>query len=83
MYRTRLQETRLVDLVLDYAGRLFPIEVKLNSHPTRVASWRFVVPTRRQAAASALILAPVASAYPLGDGITVCPWDAAPAADKG
>ncbi|TVR48239.1 MAG: ATP-binding protein [Planctomycetota bacterium] len=68
-----------VDLILAYNGRLHPIEMKGNSHPTRadmrgITAWRSTYPDHAQD--PALILAPVAAAYQIADTCWVIPWNA-------
>lgn len=67
-----------VDLVLELDNRYFPIEIKLNSHPSKfdargIAKFRKTYPALQIEAG--LIIAPVAEIFPLDDNCYVVPWD--------
>lgn len=70
-----------VDLLLEWNGRLFPIEIKLDSQPG-ARDLRGIRALRQThpglIADRALIIAPVEQAYSLAAGVSVVPWDAAP-----
>ncbi len=69
-----------VDIVLERAGILFPIEVKLASQPARndcrgLQAFRATYPTAR--IATALIIAASPSFHPISENECVMPFDAA------
>jgi hypothetical protein len=68
-----------VDVVLEYSGRLFPIEITLRSNPGRdkagaMRAFRDAYPG--VAADRGLIIAPVEQPYAVDEGTWVVPWDA-------
>jgi hypothetical protein len=69
-----------VDLVLEYAGRLHPVEIKATTHPGRgdmrgITAFRGDHP--KHARDAALILAPSERGYQVGEQCWVVPWHAA------
>ncbi len=69
-----------VDVVIEWNGRLHPIEIKGASHPgaqdaSGIQAFRETYP--EQVSDTGLILAPADSAYEVKPGIWVVPWDAA------
>lgn len=71
-----------VDVLLEWNGTLFPIEVKLHSHPGReaargLAAFRTAYPDDR--VAMGLVIAPTARAVALTPATWTMPWDATPA----
>ncbi|MCA9488694.1 MAG: ATP-binding protein [Myxococcales bacterium] len=69
-----------VDLVLEYAGKLFPVEVKLTTHPDRrsTSGLRAFRETYGDRVAPGLVLAPVEEARWLTETDAVLPWDTRP-----
>jgi len=67
-----------VDLILERDGKLFPIEIKANSRPSRKDA-RGIVAFRRNypelAIGPGLILAPAENCYPVNDNDWVLPWN--------
>jgi predicted AAA+ superfamily ATPase len=79
MYHWRSHAGAEVDIVLEYNGVHFPIEVKANSAPRRtsvrgVRAFRETYPTLRTA--PGLVIAPSTTPYPLTEDCFVIPWDA-------
>jgi uncharacterized protein len=69
-----------VDLLVEYAGRLHPIEIKASTHPGSsdcrgILAFRATYPQHAQHAG--LILAPVERGYQVAERIWVVPWNAA------
>jgi hypothetical protein len=67
-----------VDIVLEYNGRLFPVEVTMQSRPTRekasgIRAFRETYPGL--AADRSLILAPVEAPYAIDETTWVMPWN--------
>jgi predicted AAA+ superfamily ATPase len=68
-----------IDVILEYGGRLHPIEIKAASHPGSadlrgIRAFRADHPQR--AGDMALILAPVERGYQVGEQCWVVPWNA-------
>ncbi len=70
-----------LDLLLEWNGTLYPIEVKANSTPARGAAdgaraFREHHPAER--VAPTLVLAPCDRAWPIAQDAWVLPWDSVP-----
>ena len=68
-----------VDIILEKDGIYYPMEVKLNSHPTRsdtsgITAFRKTYPSLK--IGKGLVLCPAESAYPLSENDDALPWDA-------
>ncbi len=66
-----------VDLVLDYNGTLYPLEIKLTTHPTKqdaqsIRSLRETFPSERFG--PGLIACCTPQAYPITEGVWAVPW---------
>jgi predicted AAA+ superfamily ATPase len=80
-WRWRLHSGTEVDLVLEWNGQLYPIEVKLHSHPGRDAARgiaRFREAHPRESIAPGLVIAPTERAAALTSDTWLLPWDALP-----
>lgn len=78
MYHWRAHSGAEVDVILEYDGCYFPIEIKSNTHPSRqdargIHAFRESHPTLR--IAKGLIIAPAEKAYPITENDWVMPWD--------
>lgn len=79
MYHWRSHSGAEVDVILEYNGIYFPIEIKTNSAPQRnvqrgVQAFRESYPRLR--IATGLVIAPTKAPYPLSKSCVVMPWDA-------
>lgn len=80
MYHWRTYGGAEVDLILEWNGTFYPIEIKGKSHPSKmdakgINSFRKTYP--RLKIANGLIIAPAEAAYQLTNEVYVLPWDAA------
>ncbi len=67
-----------VDMIVEYRGRLHPIEVKAKSRPDRADAsgiLAFRAAHARHDVAPGLILAPTERAYAVAPGVWALPWD--------
>lgn len=67
-----------VDLILDWNGRVYPIEIKAKTQITKkdaqgIESFLRAL-SKKQRAAPGLILAPIESPYPVTANVWACPW---------
>ncbi len=79
MYHWRAYSGAEVDLILEWNGTFYPIEIKGKSHPAKmdsrgIDSFRQTYPHLK--IANGLIIAPTESAYQLTSDVYVLPWDA-------
>ncbi len=82
LYHWRSHGGAEVDLVLEWGGRYYPIEIKAKSHPTArdasgLRAFRSAHP--HLSIAPGLIIAPSETAYPVTENDHVIPWDVAAA----
>ncbi len=80
MYHWRAYSGAEVDIVLEYDGKLFPVEIKASSHPSRrdtmgIQAYRKRYP--RLHVAEGLVLAPIKQALQLSENDYAMPWDMA------
>ncbi len=80
LYHWRSHGGAEVDLILEWGGRLYPVEIKAKSHPGRrdasgIAAFRKTYP--RLPIAPGLVIAPVERPYPLTEQDYAVPWDVA------
>ena len=81
LYHWRSHGGAEVDLVVDYNGRLFPVEIKATKRPARrdttgLSAFRKTYPDAR--IERGLVIAPVDRSLQLTDFDVVVPWDLAP-----
>ncbi|GAB4269566.1 MULTISPECIES: ATP-binding protein [Deferrisoma] len=80
LYHWRSHGGAEVDLIVEWGGRFYPIEIKAKSHPTaRDASGlrAFRAAHPGLPVAPGLIIAPADTAYPVTEQDLVVPWDVA------
>ncbi|MBI4196689.1 MAG: ATP-binding protein [Deltaproteobacteria bacterium] len=78
LYHWRSHGGAEVDLLLEYNGKFYPIEVKGNSRPTGhdtrgIQAFREAYPHLK--IEKGLVIAPAESAHPLSEDVVVIPWD--------
>ena len=78
MYHWRTYGGAEVDIIIEYDGRFFPIEVKAGSNPSRrdttgISAFRERYPAIM--VETGLVLAPVDKVYPLSGNDYAVPWD--------
>jgi len=78
MYHWRSHGGAEVDVLLERDGRIYPIEIKANSHPGKkegggIQAFRETYPKLNIQAG--LILAPAEQSYPLAENLFVIPWN--------
>lgn len=79
LYHWRSHGGGEVDLLLEWNGQIYPIEVKGKSHPTRTDASGLLALRKTYphlTIGSSLIIAPAESCYPVSEQIFVLPWDA-------
>jgi predicted AAA+ superfamily ATPase len=77
-YHWRIHSGSEVDLILERDGMLYPIEVKLNSRPSRkdsrgIRAFRETYPN--QPIAPGLVIAPAEQVEQISENEAVVPWD--------
>ncbi len=78
LYHWRAYGGAEVDMILEWNGTFYPIEIKGKSHPSKmdargIHSFKKTYPNLK--IASGLIVAPADTAYQLFDDVYVLPWD--------
>ncbi len=78
LYHWRVHNGSEVDLLLEYNGTFYPIEIKSSTHPDKsaargIAIFKETYP--RLKVAPGLILAPVDSSYAIAEDVFVRAWD--------
>jgi len=78
LYHWRAYGGAEVDIIIEYNGRLFPVEVKAGTNPSRrdttgISAFRKRYPD--MTVEKGLVLAPVESCYPLSESDYAVPWD--------
>ncbi|MBD3390792.1 MAG: DUF4143 domain-containing protein [Chitinivibrionales bacterium] len=78
LYHWRTHAGAEVDCILEYDGTLYPMEIKLSTHPSRrdatgLRAFRDTYPSRKIGAG--IILSPIEQAYALSEHDYVVPWD--------
>ncbi len=77
-YHWRMHSGAEVDLIIERDGKLFPVEIKANSHPGKADARNIKIFRELYSqydVQPGLILAPCAAAYAVADDVYVFPWD--------
>jgi predicted AAA+ superfamily ATPase len=80
LYHWRVHGGSEVDLVLEWNGKIYPIEIKSASHPSKsdIRGIRIFKQTHKKLdIQKGLILCPCENGYPLASDVLVLPWDCA------
>ncbi len=80
LWHWRVHSGAEVDLVVEWNGTLYPIEVKFHSHPGRDAARglaAFTAAHPRERVAMGLVVCPTDEAAPLTEAAWTLPWDCA------
>ena len=85
LYHWRSHGGAEVDLVFEYNGALYPVEIKATTNPARrdttgLSAFRKTYPDAR--VERGLVIAPVERPMRLTDNDTAVPWDLAPVGDR-
>lgn len=81
LWHWRLHSGAEVDLVLEWNGTLYPIEIKLRSHPDKLDARgirAMVASLPEERFAPGLIVGPIDRVSAVAEGVYALPWDACP-----
>jgi uncharacterized protein len=78
MYHWRSSGGAEVDLILEWNGALYPIEIKLSSSPGKkdargISAFRAA--HERERVADGLVVCPCEKPYPISESCWAMPWD--------